>query len=209
MPARTSRSPGTCGGSSPRTGARSFGPRADSGLEVRSGQNDYSEQPMQTLTPGSILGHAVRRREDPRLVTGAGHYVDDRQPERCLHVAFVRSTLAHATIRSVDLEAAKTAPGVVAVLTGADLSLPDRVGFAMVAATLARAPLATERVRFVGEVVALVLAESPGQAADAAQMVGLDLEPLPVVVDPEIARRADSTLLFPEHGSNLAGHFDS
>ena len=164
---------------------------------------------MQTLTPGSILGHAVRRREDPRLVTGAGHYVDDRQPEGCLHVAFVRSTLAHARIRSLDVEAAKTAPGVVAVLTGADLSLPDRVGFAMVAATLARAPLATERVRFVGEAVALVLAESPGQATDAAQMVGLDLEPLPVVVDPEIARRADSTLLFPEHGSNLAGHFDS
>src|SRR6266853_3993807 len=104
---------------------------------------------MQTLTPGSILGHAVRRREEPRLVTGAGHYVDDLQPEGCLHIAFVRSTLAHAEIRSVDVQAAAAAPGVVAVLTGADLGLPDRVGFAMVAATLARAPLATERVRFV------------------------------------------------------------
>src|SRR5205807_2539140 len=88
---------------------------------------------MQKLTPGSILGHAVRRREDPRLVTGTGHYVDDMQPEGCLHIAFVRSTLAHAMIRSLDVEAAAAAPGVVAVLTGADLDLPDRVGFPMVA----------------------------------------------------------------------------
>ncbi len=60
---------------------------------------------MQTLTPGSILGHAVRRREDPRLVTGTGRYVDDIQPAKCLHVAFVRSTLAHAAIRTIDVEA--------------------------------------------------------------------------------------------------------
>ncbi len=142
-------------------------------------------------------------------MTGTGHYVDDMQPEGCLHIAFVRSTLAHARIRSLDVEAAAAAPGVVAVLTGADLGLPDRVGFPMVAATLARAPLATERVRFVGEAVALVVAESSGQAADAAQLVELDLEPLPVLVDPEVARRADAPLLFPEHGSNIAGHFDS
>src|SRR5260370_8364226 len=95
---------------------------------------------MQTLTPGSILGHAVRRREDPRLVTGAGHYVDDLQPEGCLHIAFVRSTLAHAEIRSLDVQAAAAAPGVVAVLTGAHLGLPDRVGFAIVATTLAPPP---------------------------------------------------------------------
>jgi carbon-monoxide dehydrogenase large subunit len=164
---------------------------------------------LQTLTPGSILGHAVRRREDPRLVTGAGHYVDDMQADGCLHAAFVRSSLAHARIRSLDVKAASTAPGVVAVITGDDLGLPDRVGFAMVAATLARAPLAKERVRFVGETVALVIAESAGEAADAAQLVDLDLEPLPVLVDPELARRPDAPLLFPEHGSNLAGHFDS
>ena len=164
---------------------------------------------MQTLTPGSILGHAVRRREDPRLVTGTGHYVDDTQLNGCLHAAFVRSTLAHATIRSVDIAEAAAAPGVVAVLTAADLSLPDRVGFAMVAATLARPQLAMGRVRFVGEPVALVIAESPEQAEDAAQLVGVDLESLPVVVDPETARRPDSPLLFPAHGSNTASHFDS
>jgi carbon-monoxide dehydrogenase large subunit len=164
---------------------------------------------MQTLTPGSILGHAVRRREDPRLITGAGRYVDDIQPDGCLHVAFVRSTLAHAAVRSLDISAAAGMPGVVAVLTGADLRLPDRVGFAMVAAALARSPLAIDRVRFVGEPVALVVAESPGQAEDAAQMVGLDLDPLPVVVDPEAAGRADSPQLFPTHGSNIAGQFGS
>ena len=164
---------------------------------------------MQTLTPGSILGHAVRRREDPRLITGMGRYVDDIQPEKCLHVTFVRSTLAHAAIRTVDVGAAAAAPGVVAVLTAADLGLPPRVGFPMVPAALARPPLAVGHVRFVGEPVALVVAESPGEAVDAAQLVGLDLEPLDVVVDAEAARHAGSALLFPAHGSNVANHIAS
>jgi len=164
---------------------------------------------MQTLTPGSILGHAVRRREDPRLVTGTGRYVDDIQPERCLHVAFVRSTLAHAAIRTIDVEAAAAAPGVVAVLTAADLGLPARVGFPMVPAALARPPLAVGHVRFVGEPVALVVAESPGEAVDAAQLVGLDLEPLDVAVNAEAARHTGSAQLFPAHGSNVANHIAS
>src|SRR5258708_10531477 len=105
---------------------------------------------MQTRTPGSIPAHAVRRREAPRLITGTGRYVDDIQPERCLHVAFVRSTLARAVIRTIDVEAAAAAPGVVAVLTAADLGLPPRVGFPMVPAALARAPLAGGHVRFAG-----------------------------------------------------------
>jgi len=164
---------------------------------------------MQTLTPGSILGHSVRRREDPRLVTGTGRYVDDIQPEKCLHVAFVRSTLAHAAIRTIDVQAAAAAPGVVAVLTAADLGLPARVGFPMVPAALARPPLAVGHVRFVGEPVALVVADSPGEAVDAVQLVGLDLEPLDVAVDAEAARHAASVLLFPAHGSNVANHIAS
>ena len=162
---------------------------------------------MQTLTPGSILGHAVRRREDPRLITGAGRYVDDIQQVRCLHAAFVRSTLAHASIRAVDTAAAASAPGVVAVFTAADLSLPARVGFQMVPEVFARPPLAEGRVRFVGEPVALVVAETSHEAVDAAQLVGLDLEPLEVVVDADAARHAGSELLFPAHGSNVANHF--
>src|SRR5437899_3681381 len=162
---------------------------------------------MQTLMPGSILGHAVRRREDPRLITGAGRYVDDLHQDQCLHVAFVRSALAHATIRAVDVAAAAVAPGVVAVLTAADLGLPARVGFQMVPEVFARPPLADGRVRFVGEPVSLVVAESPQAAVDAAQLVALDLEPLAVVVDAEAAHHAGSVLLFPAHGSNVAGHF--
>lgn len=167
----------------------------------------YPADAMQTLTPGSILGHAVRRREDPRLITGAGRYVDDLQQDQCLHVAFVRSTLAHATISTIDVAAAAAAPGVVGVFTAADLGLPARVGFQMVPEVFARTPLAEGRVRFVGEPVALVVAESPQAAEDAAQLVGLDLEPLEVVVNAEAATRAGSVLLFPAHGSNAAGHF--
>src|SRR2546430_15310194 len=122
---------------------------------------------MQTMTPSSILGHAVRRREDPRLVTGTGQFVDDIRPERCLHVAFVRSTLAHAKIRSLVLVEAARTPGVVAVLTGADLPLPARVGFQTVAEPFARPPLAVERVRFVGEPAALAVAEGSGVSAPA------------------------------------------
>ena len=162
---------------------------------------------MQQQAPGSILGHAVRRREDPRLVTGTGRYVDDIHPGGCLHVAFVRSTLAHASIRAVDVAAAASAPGVVAIFTAADLSLPARVGFQMVPEVFARPPLAIGRVRFVGEPVALVVAESRDAAVDAAQLVGLDLQPLEVVVDAEAARHAGSELLFPDHGSNVANHF--
>src|SRR2546430_15090585 len=162
---------------------------------------------MQTLTPGSILGHAVRRREDPRLVTGTGNYVDDMQPEGCLHIAFVRSTLAHAMIRSLDVEAAAAAPGVVAVLTGADLGLPDRVGFPMVAAAMARAPLARERVRFVGEAVALVVAESAGEAADAPELVDLDREPLPALIEPEARRRPEAPPPVRGHAPYVAGTF--
>src|SRR5215472_7818561 len=101
---------------------------------------------MQTITPGSILGHAVRRREDPRLVTGTGRYVDDARPAGTLHAAFVRSPMAHAEVRAVETAAAAAAPGVVAVFAGSDLELPAAVGFAMVPPTLARPRLATDRV---------------------------------------------------------------
>src|SRR3984893_11254280 len=162
---------------------------------------------MQTLTPGSILGHAVRRREDPRLVTGAGRYVDDIHPDGCLHVSFVRSTLAHGEIRGIDVTAAAAAPEVVAVLTAADLGLPARVGFPTVPEVFARPPLAVGRVRYVGEPVAVVVAASPEAADGAAQRVELELEPLEVLVDAEAARHAGSVQLFPAHGSNVAGHY--
>ncbi|HLQ62643.1 MAG TPA: molybdopterin cofactor-binding domain-containing protein, partial [Candidatus Acidoferrales bacterium] len=164
---------------------------------------------METLTPGSILGHAVRRREDVRLVTGGGRYVDDSRPQGTLHLAFVRSPVAHARIRGIDTGRAATAPGVVAVLVAADLDLPARVGFPMVPPAFARPRLAEGSVRFVGEPLTVVVAESREAATDAAQLVALDLEPLPVLVDPAAAHHRPSVLLFPDHGSNLAGHFAS
>ena len=163
---------------------------------------------MQTLTPGSILGHAVRRREDERLVTGAGHYVGDRRPAGSLFVAFVRSPLAHAKINSVDRSAASM-PGVVAFFTATDLKLPSRVGFEMVPPAFARPRLADGVVRFVGEPVAVVVAESREAAADAAQSVELDLEPLKVLADAATASHASSPHLFAKHDSNVAGHFAS
>ncbi|HEX6349341.1 MAG TPA: xanthine dehydrogenase family protein molybdopterin-binding subunit [Candidatus Dormibacteraeota bacterium] len=164
---------------------------------------------MQTLTPGSILGNAVKRREDVRLITGAGHYVDDRPPAGTLHVAFVRSPLAHATIRNLDTTAAAAAPGVVAVLTAADLHLPDRVGFEMVPAPFARPRLARDRVRFAGEQVAAVVAETREAAVDAAQLVDLDLEPLAVLKDPHASLHSPPVQLFAGHPTNVAGHFAS
>ena len=154
--------------------------------------------------PGSILGSAVKRREDPRLVTGRGRYVDDVPVDRCLHAAFVRSPFAHATLGPVDATAAGAAPGVVAVLTAADLALRPRLAFAVLPEELARPPLAEGRVRFVGDAVALVVAETRAQAVDAAALVEVEYDPLPVLAGVEASATEGAPLLFPDHGSNLA-----
>lgn len=153
---------------------------------------------------GSILGSAVKRREDPRLITGQGRYVDDIPADGALHATFVRSTLAHARIASIDRSEAIQMPGVAAVMVAADLGLAPRPGFAPIGPAFAKPPLAEGVVRFVGEPVALILAETRAQAADAAAAVGVDLEALPHVVDPSAALEAGAPLLFPDHGSNLA-----
>jgi carbon-monoxide dehydrogenase large subunit len=159
-------------------------------------------------TSGSILGNPVRRTEDPRILRGDADYFDDLPVEGLLHVAFVRSTMAHARIESVDTSEAAAMPGVVAVHTADDLSLEPGQGFAMVPAALARPPLARDVVRFVGDIVAVVVAETRAQAVDAAEMVIVDYDPLPPVIDPEAALADDAPLLFPEHGSNLAIEFN-
>ncbi len=152
----------------------------------------------------SILGNAVRRVEDPDLVRGRGSYVDNLNVAGLLHLTFVRSPLAHARIRGVDVSEAAAAPGVVAVYTADDLKLPRYHPFFAVNERCARPPLATDRVRFVGEAVAAVVASSRAQAADAADLVVVDYDPLPVVVDPEAALAGDAPLQFDELGSNLA-----
>jgi len=156
----------------------------------------------------SILGNRVLRTEDPKLLTVGGRYVADlRDPllEGALHVAYVRSMVAHGTITSVDVEDAKAAPGVVAVFTGEDIA--DRPPLPLPVPLLnpqqAQPALARSKVRFVGEPVAVVVAESPQAAADAAELVWADIEPLRAVIDPEDALAGD-TLLFEDCGSNLA-----
>ena len=153
---------------------------------------------------GSILGNPVKRREDPRLVTGTGLFVADVKLEGALHAQFVRSPLAHARIAKLDVSTAAGMPGVVAVLTAADLGLPKVSGFPPIGQQFARSPLAEDVVRFVGEAIAMVVAETGAQAVDAAAAVELDLDPLPHVVDPEKALADGAPILFPDHGTNLA-----
>ena len=153
---------------------------------------------------GSILGNAVLRLEDPTLLTGEGRYVDDLVEPGMLHVAFARSTVAHGTVLSVDISDASSMPGVVAVYhAGNDLGLGAVQAFPLMPATLNRPVFAGETVRFVGDIVAAVVAETPSQATDAAAAIIVDYGPLPAVISPLDAMAPDAPLLFPEHGSNV------
>ena len=153
---------------------------------------------------GSLLGTEVRRVEDPDLLRGRGTYVDNQRLEGALVVAFVRSPFAHALISGIDTTEAAKAPGVVAVYTADDLGLPALPTFIEVNAQCARHPLATDRVRFVGEPVVAVVAESAVAAADALELVDVDYEPLPAAIDPEEALDAAAPTQFPELGTNVA-----
>ncbi len=164
-----------------------------------------------TTTPppgGSILGNPVRRVEDPRILRGEAKYFDDLNPDGTVHVVFVRSTMAHARITGIDTSEAESMPGVVAVHTHTTMDLPPVQGFVMMPPAFNRPPLADGIVRFVGDIVAAVFAETRAQAVDASEMVIVDYDPLPVVVDPEAALEDGAPILFPEHGSNLAIEFN-
>ena len=146
-------------------------------------------------TSGSWIGRPELRREDQRLVRGRGRFVDTVALAGTAHMAFVRSPLAHARVHGLDVREASALPGVVAVLSAEDLGdvSPIPVNPIEGAEIVPIAPplLAGERVRFAGEAVAAVLAETRAIAQDAVELVELDLEPLPVVVRPEAALRAD------------------
>ena len=156
------------------------------------------------VTSTSILGNPVLRREDDTLVRGQGRYVANVPLEAALHAHFVRSTVAHGTIESIEVDDARAMPGVVAVYTVADLGLDDRpVLMGFYPAEMKRPFLARDRVRFVGEPIAVVVAESPYLAADAAEMVWADIEPLPPVLGQSAALDGEN-LLFPDIGHNVA-----
>ncbi|TMF27425.1 MAG: xanthine dehydrogenase family protein molybdopterin-binding subunit [Chloroflexi bacterium] len=158
------------------------------------------------MTP-PVFGASVRRVEDPHLIRGAGHYVDDIQPSGCLHAVFLRSHLAHATITRLDLDAAAQAPGVIAVWSAADLEdlKPLEIEAPVDDTPLPeRRVLAVGRVRYVGEAVAMLVAESRELANDALELIELEMDPLAVVIDMERALAEDAALLYPKFGTNLA-----
>ena len=159
----------------------------------------------------SILGTRVLRTEDPRFLTSGGVYTDDLADERlagACHVYFVRSPVAHARIRGVDVSRALSASGVVAAFTGADLAelpaLPPMMP--MLNQEMRQPLLATDVVRYVGEPVAVVVTQQPHQGEDAAELVEADYDPLPAVVDVDAAAAGD-VLLFPGAGTNVAAVF--
>ncbi len=153
--------------------------------------------------PGSLLGTRVLRVEDPALLRGQGTYVGNLRLPGLANVHFVRSPIAHGRIVSIDTSEAAAMPGVLAVYTATDLGLAPFHGFMVLNPACARPPLAADKVRFVGEAVAAVVAETMAQAADAADAVVVDYDPLSAVVDPEDALDDGAPLQFDELGTNL------
>lgn len=149
------------------------------------------------------------RREDHRFVTGAGRYVADLAPHSSVHLAFVRSPEAHARILEIDTDMAKSSPGVIDVFTAGDLDLADIPGdsIAVESPDFPRPHLARQKVRYVGEPVAVVAAESPQAAIDAADLVWADYEALPAVSDPASARE-DGVILHEQAGTNVVDRWE-
>jgi aerobic carbon-monoxide dehydrogenase large subunit len=159
----------------------------------------------------SIMGTRVVRVEDPQFLSRGATYTDDLTDERltgALHLTLVRSPLAHARITSIDVEGARTAPGVVAVIAGADLDLAPALLFPVADKGMVRPFLATDKVRFVGEPVVAVLTEEAYQGQDAADLVEIDYDPLPAVIDLKDAA-SDQVLLFEGVGTNTSNGFDA
>jgi aerobic carbon-monoxide dehydrogenase large subunit len=162
----------------------------------------------------SFLGNRVVRKEDEGFLTVGGSYVDDLDLPAALWIGFLHSPVAHASVARLDVAAARTSTGVVEVLTGADLGLPPLPPeLPMINPAMTRPLLCDGKVRFVGDLVAAVVAESRAAAVDALELIEVDYEPLAAVVDPEEAL-AGTTLLFEEAGTNVAfeaafGHDES
>src|SRR5499425_2420688 len=169
-----------------------------------------------------LFGASVPRREDPRLLRGEGRFVDDMKLPGMLHAAFVRSPHAHARVRAIRTEEAARWPGVFRVFTFADLerwmkplplfgAIPPGLA-ARVEVSMKQVPqlaMGRDRVRFVGEIVAMVLAESRAVAEDGCELVEVDYEPLPVVTDMVAAAEPAAPLIHPEWQDNVAVFFQT
>ncbi len=151
----------------------------------------------------SLLGTRVVRVEDPDLLTIGGKYVDDLAPADAVYATFVRSAMAHAEITGIDSSDALEIPGVIGIYTAADLGLPaDPPSMPMLDQRMLRTRLATDRVRFVGEPIAIVVSDTAAAGAAAVDMVYVDYEPRPAVVTAADSVK-DETLLFPDAGTNV------
>ncbi len=156
----------------------------------------------------SILGNRVERVEDARMLTDGGMYVED-MPVRAAWVHFVRSMVAHGRIVSIDVELARLAPGVLGVFAGDDITLPPFPHVQPILPLGCERPLVAKgKVRFVGEPVVAIVAETRAQAVDASELVIVDIDPLPAVVEVDDAL-ADSTIIHEPVGSNIYARFTS
>ena len=161
--------------------------------------------------PFRYVGRSVPRVEDPELLRGRARFLDDVRLHGTLEVAFVRSSYAHARIRDVQVDAARAHDGVVLVVTGADLEDAQEIVTASSrpeAGAWRRPLLPRDRVRYVGEPVAAVVASSRYAAEDACELIEIDYEPLDAVVDPELARVPEAPLLHETNGSNNFAHIE-
>ena len=171
------------------------------------------ETPPGEARPARYVGQSIQRVEDPRLLAGKARFLDDIALPGMLHASFVRSPHAHARVTAIDTSAALALDGVVAVFTGADLS--DDMGELVATGpmrdevlTATRKPLATETVRHVGDPVAVVVATTPYLAEDGRDLVEVEWEPLPAVVDPEQALEPGAPLLDESLGTNNIAHIE-
>jgi carbon-monoxide dehydrogenase large subunit len=160
----------------------------------------------------TYVGKAVARVEDARLLSGKGCYVDDLHREGMVHAAIVRSSVAHGRIKAIDIAEAKAMPGVRGVFTGRDVAADSNGKVPAIPLRLAPMPelvpfeqlvIALDKVRYVGEPIAIVVADTPAQAEDAADRVYVDIEPLPAVANCGASGR-DESLIFEAHGTNVA-----
>src|ERR1700684_1826684 len=168
-----------------------------------------------------FVGRPMRRREDRRLLAGKGRYIADIHLARMVHVAFARSSTAHARIRSIDVTRALALPGVLAIYTAADLAV--HLGPIRGVLTTPPAPwrklvdhainipdqplIADKKVRYVGEPYAIVVAESRYVAEDAVELIEANFDPLPVLCDPTEAMRSDAVRLHESVANNIVGRF--
>src|ERR1700733_11757823 len=166
---------------------------------------------MAEIVAERYTGASIKRSEDPRILTGAGRYVDDIKLPGMLHAAFVRSPLAHARVLSVDVSAARALPGVVAVYTGAEIeamTVPGPDALSTLIGSSGPTPefslLATDKVRLVGDPVAIVVAENRYLAEDGCELVEVDYDALTPVATAEFALDPASPPVFANLGDNIA-----